>query len=83
MKKIIIFLTIFISLLILGWFILPEWSEEYYVNGETHAWGLKFLYPCIPFGYNATCGWDLLFTISIGWGVIWAVSPHFPKEEKC
>ena len=58
------------ALLIVAWFV--AWAAVFaygwdaatpeataFNAGGTHAWGLRFMPACTPFGADATCGWDL------------------------
>ena len=38
--------------------------------GGTHAWGLRFMPACTPFGADATCGYDLLLLLALAVSLI-------------
>ena len=51
------------AVLIYGWFYAPE-APPLNANG-THLLGLKFVPACTPQLMNATCGYDIIYTLGL------------------
>ena len=61
----IIGITLLAITFIGGWLMPEIYPDNYFKDGQSHAWGLKFMPPCKPFGVDVSCGFDPLLVVWI------------------